>query len=317
MPNPAQDPTPVLARPLRTLVHIITFRAANIRQNDWFFFGRRGKITLSAKSTSGREVAKMGKIAFVLGPLHFYWYGLIIAAAVLAAFLVALWQARRSGMPVAPLADLLLWGVPAGIVGARAVYVLANWELYRDNPLDILRLWQGGLAVFGALIAFILVLSLYSRQRRVPFWALADIAAPGLAAGQAVGQWANFVNQETFGRPSDAPWGAYIDFALRPAGYEQFDFFQPVPLYESAWNLFLLLVLLAAGWALRRRRLRWPRGSLALLYILLYSLGHYYFVGLRLDGETVWGVRLGQLFSALFAAACAWLARRRAAADDR
>jgi phosphatidylglycerol:prolipoprotein diacylglycerol transferase len=263
----------------------------------------------------------MCRIAFSLGPFNFYWYGLIVAVAIMAALLVTLWQARRSGLPPAPVLDLLLWGVPAGIVGARAYYVLANWELYRQQPLDVFRLWQGGLAVYGALLAFILVLCVYARRRRVAFWAWTDIFAPGLALGQAVGQLANFVNQEAFGSPTDLAWGAYIDFALRPPGYEQFDYFHPVPLYESAWNLALFLALLAIGWTLRRLGRPWPPGSLFLLYIMLYSIGHYHFVGLRLDSELVWGIRLGQLSSVLFAAAAALFLVRAAgrgrSADDR
>ena len=282
-------------------------------------YGKTGTC-LQPRPAAHNEVAEMCRIAFTLGPLHFYWYGLIVVAAILAAFLVTLWQARQAGKPSAPVFDLLLWGVPAGIIGARAVYVLANWEFYRQQPVDILCLWQGGLAVFGALTAFILVLWLYARRRNAGFWPWADIAAPGLAIGQAVGQLANFVNQEAFGRPTGSAWGAYIDFALRPAGYEQFDFFQPVPLYEAAWNLALFLVLLALAWAGRRTVRLLPPGGLFLLYILLYSVGHYYFVGLRLDSEIFWGVRLGQLLSVLFAAAAFVLlvrvARRGRPADD-
>jgi phosphatidylglycerol:prolipoprotein diacylglycerol transferase len=247
----------------------------------------------------------MGKIAFTLGPLQFYWYGLIIAAAILAAFFIALWQARRKSLPVEPVFDLLFWSVPAGVVGARAYYVAANWHLYRDRPLDSLCLWQGGLAIHGALLAFILVLFLYARRRRIRFWAWADLAAPALAGGQAVGQWANFFNQEAFGYPTDTAWGVYIDYALRPAGYEQFDYFHPVFLYESAWNLLLLLALLAFG-----RVLRLPAGVFFLTYIILYAAGHYYFAGLRLDGEIVCGVRLAQLFSILSAAAALGLLLR-------
>ncbi len=241
----------------------------------------------------------MGKIAFALGPLHFYWYGLIIAAAIIAASLLALWRARRLSLPAATVFDILLWSVPAGVVGARAYYVAANWHIYRDNPLDALRLWQGGLAVHGALLAFIIVLFLYARWRRIRFWTWADLAAPALAGGQAVGQWANFFNQEAFGHPTGLPWGIYIDYALRPAGFDQFDYFHPVFLYESAWNLLLLLALLAAGRALRSL----PAGALFLTYIILYAAGHYYFAGLRLDGETVCGVSLARLFSILAAAA--------------
>jgi len=262
----------------------------------------------------------MPRIAFSLGPLNFYWYGLIVVAAIVAALLVTLWQARRSGLPTAPVFALLLWGVPAGIIGARAYYVLANWELYRQQPLDILRLWQGGLAVYGALLAFLLVLCIYARRRRVPFWTWADTLAPGLALGQAVGQLANFVNQEAFGRPADLAWGAYIDFALRPPGYEQYDYFLPVPLYESFWNLIHFLVLAANGLTRPRSGRPWPPGSHFLLYILLYAIGHYHFVGLRLDSEILWGIRLGQLVSVLFAAAAAlrlMRAGRRPGGDHR
>ncbi|MDT8901698.1 prolipoprotein diacylglyceryl transferase [Anaeroselena agilis] len=241
----------------------------------------------------------MGKIAFTLGPLQFYWYGLIIAVAVTAAFLVFLWQAARQSRPVEPVVDLLFWSVPAGVIGARVYYVAANWSLYRDRPLDSLCLWQGGLAIHGALLAFILVLYIYARRRRIPFWEWADLAAPALACGQAVGQWANFFNQEAFGPPTDLAWGVYIDYALRPAGYEQFDFFHPVFMYESGWNLFLLLALLAAGRVLRRFR----PGAIFLTYIILYSAGHYYFAGLRLDGETILGIGLAQIFSVLAAVA--------------
>ncbi|MDR7865867.1 MAG: prolipoprotein diacylglyceryl transferase [Sporomusaceae bacterium] len=258
----------------------------------------------------------MGKIAFTLGPLHFYWYGLIVAAAVLAAFFIVIWQARRQSLPIEPVFDLLFWSVPAGVVGARAYYVAANWRLYRDSPLDALCLWQGGLAVHGALLAFILVLFLYTRRRRVRFWTWADLAAPALAGGQAVGQWANFFNQEAFGYPTNLAWGVYIDYALRPAGYEQFDYFHPVFLYESAWNVLLLLALLTAGRALRSL----PAGALFLTYIILYAAGHYYFAGLRLDGEIVCGVSLARLFSILAAAAAALgllLCGRRPPAEEQ
>jgi phosphatidylglycerol:prolipoprotein diacylglycerol transferase len=253
----------------------------------------------------------MGKIAFTLGPLNFYSFGLIIAAAVLAAFLLALRQAKRHSLPPAPVCDLLFWSVLAGLVGARAFYIIANWQLYREHPSDIFRLWQGGLIVHGALLAFVLTLWLYTRRRDLPFWTWADITAPALALGQAIGQWANFFNQESFGPPTDRPWGVYIDFALRPAGYEQFDFFHPVFLYESAWNFLLLLALLAADRAARHASRPLPSGILFLTYIILYSAAHYCFAGLRLDSETVCGVRLAQLLSALAAAALVLLPRFR------
>ncbi len=244
----------------------------------------------------------MSKIAFSLGPLHFYWYGLIIAAAILAAFLITLVHARRSGEPLAPIADLVLFGVPAGLAGARFAYVMANWALYWDNPVTVICLWQGGLSINGALFAFLLVLYLYSRQTGLSFVRWADLCAPGLAFAVSLGQWASFFNQEAFGYPTDRSWGIYIDFALRPEGYEQFDFFQPVFLYESAWNLLIFLFLAAlAFWQRKTGRLR--AGSIFASAILLFAAGHSVFAGLRLDNETIRGIFLTRLVSGFLAAA--------------
>jgi phosphatidylglycerol---prolipoprotein diacylglyceryl transferase len=226
----------------------------------------------------------MCKVAFSLGPFVFYWYGMIIAVSVLAAFAAILWQSRLWRDPLLPLVDLTLYGIPAGIVCARIFYVFANWGLYRDNPLESLYIWQGGLSISGAMVGFIAVLYSYVRANRLSFWHWTDILAPGLALGEAVGQWANLVSQEAFGHPAGSSWGVYIDYAVRPAGFEQFDFFQPVFGYESAWNmlLFLALVIFAAG----QRKYKWLRpGSLFLIYIMFYSLGHAYLTGLRLDSD--------------------------------
>jgi phosphatidylglycerol:prolipoprotein diacylglycerol transferase len=253
----------------------------------------------------------MSKIAFSLGPLHFYWYGLIIAAAILAAFLITLVCARRSGEPLEPVVDLVLFGVPAGLAGARFSYVLADWALYWDNPLTVICLWQGGLSVQGALFAFLLVLFLYARQTGLFFWRWADLCAPGLAFAVALGQWANFFNQEAFGYPTDRPWGVYIDFALRPAGYEQFDFFHPVFMYESGWNAVLFLFL--AALAFWRQKTGRPRaGTIFLLAALFFAAGHFVFTGLRLDYETLQGVFITRVVSGLLAAAALVLLLRPA-----
>lgn len=258
----------------------------------------------------------MCKVAFTLGPFVFYWYGMIIAVAVLAAFAVVLWQSRLFRDPTLPLVDLTLYGVPAGIVCARIYYVLANWELYRDNPVESLYIWQGGLASAGAMIGFVAVLYSYVRANGLSFWHWSDLLAPGLAVGQAVGQWANLINQESFGYPASSSWGVYIDYALRPTGFEQFDYFQPVFAYESSWNmlLFLLTVVFAYG----QRKYKWLQpGSLFLLYIAFYSLGHVYLTGLRLDSDAD-AIFSAQLVSAVVAgvALVFFVRNNRRAADS-
>ncbi|MDR3564956.1 MAG: prolipoprotein diacylglyceryl transferase [Negativicutes bacterium] len=237
----------------------------------------------------------MCKVAFDIGPFHFYWYGTIIAVAALVAFVVIWWQSRLFRDPVIPLVDMMLYGMPTGIICSRGYYVITNWELYRDNPWESLYIWQGGLSVYGALIGLVVVLLIYTRTHRLSFWHWADLCAPGLAIGQAIGQWANLINQESFGYPTLSAWGVYIDYAVRPAGFEQFDFFQPIFLPESVWNLLLFFVVLTCIYGHRKRN--WLQsGSMFLLYLLLFSIGHFYLAGLRLDLEAG-AVFLTQLMS--------------------
>lgn len=236
----------------------------------------------------------MCRIAFSIGPVDFYWYGIIIALATAALYGAAVWQARLRGGSAELAAEIVLLGIPAGVAGARLVYVLANWDFYRDNLWGILYIWQGGLSAYGALVGLVAVLYWYGRRRGFSFWLWADIFAPGIALGQAIGQWANFINQEGFGLPTDLRWGIYIDYACRPPGFEQFDFFHPVFLYESLWNS-LLFLFLSVYCLLQRRWTRLGPGSAFLIYIILYSAGHFYLEGLRLDSQLLGGIRLGQL----------------------
>ncbi|MDR3590064.1 MAG: prolipoprotein diacylglyceryl transferase [Negativicutes bacterium] len=260
----------------------------------------------------------MCKVAFSLGPFVFYWYGMTIAVAVLAAFAVVFWQLRLFRDPLLPLVDLTLYGVPAGIVCARIFYCLANWGLYRNHPLESLYIWQGGLSIAGAMTGFIAVLYSYVRANNLSFWHWTDLLAPGLAIGQAVGQWANLISQEAFGRPVNSSWGVYLDYALRPAGYEQYDYFQPVFGYESAWNMVLFLVL--AVLAIGQRKYKWLQpGSLFLLYVGFYSLGHFFLTGLRFDSDPVSVLSVQAVSAATAAAAFLFFIRvnRRAAAAKR
>jgi phosphatidylglycerol:prolipoprotein diacylglycerol transferase len=244
----------------------------------------------------------MCRIAFSLGPVDFYWYGIIIGSAVLAGIIIVLIQNRLLRQSMLPVFDLTLLSVAFSIVGARIYYVVSNWEIYRHHITDVLYLWHGGLSIYGALLGFVMAFLLYTRRYHLNFWQWADLFAPGLAIGMAIGQWANLINQEAFGYPTDLPWGIYIDFAYRPSGYQQFDFFQPVFLYESGWNLLLFFLLLVVSYLhLKRKSLQ--SGGVFLLYLLLFSIGHYFFEGLRLDSELVGGIRLAQAASVLTAIA--------------
>lgn len=239
----------------------------------------------------------MGKIAFSIGTINFSWFGLILATAIIMAvainwYCVRLWRENSD-----KFLDLTLYCIPSGLVGARLYYVAENWNIYANNPGEILQLNHGGLAIHGAIIGVILTIWVYSRFTRNSFWRWTDIVAPGLILGQAIGQWGNFINQDAFGYPTDAPWGIYIDYIYRPQGYEQFDFFHPIFLYEFLWDSLVFMILFAISWLVSKRPGKLAHGSLFLLYLILYSAGRFVIEGLRLDSEMVGDWRLAQLVS--------------------
>jgi phosphatidylglycerol---prolipoprotein diacylglyceryl transferase len=243
----------------------------------------------------------MGKtIAFQIGPLTFYWYGIIIATGILFGFLAAVWQAKRREENPDHLLDLLFYGLPASIIGARLYYVIFSWEQYQDNPWEALAIWHGGLAIHGALIGAIIVGVLYTKYYKLSFWHWADICAPSLILGQAIGRWGNFVNQEAFGIPTDLPWAIYIDYAHRPLGYEQYDYFHPTFLYESLWNFGVFIILqLLSSYQIKTNRI--ATGGILFGYFGLYSIGRFFVEGLRLDSLMLGPLRVAQVISIILA----------------
>lgn len=241
----------------------------------------------------------MGKIAFTMGTIHFSWFGLILATATIVAFAINWYYIRMRNENVDNLLDLALYSIPIGIVSARFYYVAVNWQLYADNPSEILQIWHGGLAIHGALIGVILTIWVYSQIKKISFWRWVDLVVPGLIFGQAIGQWGNFINQDAFGYPTDDPWGIYIDFMNRPPGYEQFDFFHPTFLYECGWDLFIFIILITASWITLKKSNKVASGSLFLLYLILYSIGRFVIEGFRIDSEMLGDWRLAQLVSAV------------------
>lgn len=240
----------------------------------------------------------MEKVAFSFGIFTFHWYGLIIALAVLAGLGTSIWQTRIYRERSEPAIDLVIYGVPVVIILARIYYVLVNYPLFLDNPFEVFYIWHGGLAIHGALLGMLLVLYLYTRINRLSFWRWADIVAPGMVLGQAIGQWGNFINQEAFGYPTSVPWAIYIDYVYRPAGYEQYDFFHPTFLYSFGWNFLVFLLLLGVIFY-RFRFKNFRDGNVFLLYLCLYSLGKFFIEGLRLDSEMCTGFRIAQIISAI------------------
>ena len=238
----------------------------------------------------------MSYASFVLGPLHFYWYGLIMTGSILVCILTCYCQILYNKLPVSPLLDILVLVIPAGLVGAHFYYIAINWPYYSYHFAEIFYFSQGGLAMHGALVSVILVLLFYCKYKQLSFGKYADAIAPGLALGQAIGQWANLVNQEAIGYPTDMSWGIYIDYALRPVGYERYDFFHPIFMYQSGVDFVVFLIILSAGGLLRNKS-NFAPGGLFFLYLILQSAGRIFVESIRLDSEILYGVNVAQFGS--------------------
>ena len=249
------------------------------------------------------------EIPLPLGPLTLRWYGLLIASAVLIGLYLSSWLAKQRKLENGLISDLLPLLVLFSVIGARIYYVAFEWRNYAGSPLKALAIWEGGIAIHGALIAGTLTLILFCRWRRQPFWDVLDVLVPSVALGQAIGRWGNFFNSEAFGVPTDLPWKLFIPTSSRPLLYSDAEFFHPTFLYESIWNLLLFIVLIAVFRTGIKRSGRVPAGAMSCLYLIGYSLGRVWIEGLRIDPLCIGalppacegGLRIAQLMSGVLA----------------
>jgi len=269
-----------------------------------------------------------GPLVVQLGPFSLRWYGLLIATAVLMGLSLAMRLGRRRGIDPGLIADLLPLLVLGAVVGARLYYVLLEWRQYQGRWGEMFAVWNGGIAIHGALIGGTLTLVLFCRWRRQAFWPLLDVLVPAVALGQAIGRWGNFFNSEAFGLPTDLPWKLTIPLEHRPAEFLQQSTFHPTVLYESLWNVGVCALLLLLFHQASRGRLQLPAGSLSCVYLMAYSTGRLWIEGLRLDPLCLLsdppfcegGLRMAQLVSLLLiglgSAGLWWLYRRRRPLPD-
>jgi phosphatidylglycerol:prolipoprotein diacylglycerol transferase len=238
-----------------------------------------------------------GPIIFEAGPLTLRWYGLLIASAVLIGVTLSQYLAKFRNLNPDLIGDLAVWLVIAAIPCARLYYVAFEWEQYADDPASIFAIWRGGIAIHGAILGGIVAATIFARLNKVSIWQLADVVAPSLILGQAIGRWGNFFNAEAFGTPTDLPWKLYIPPTRRPPQYLNFEYFHPTFLYESLWNVLVFAILLSLFfWGVRNRRKLKP-GTIALVYLIGYSSGRVWIEGLRIDSLMLGGIRIAQLFS--------------------
>ncbi len=243
------------------------------------------------------------RVLVSFGPITIYWYGLCIVSGILAAFAVALILSDYYRLNKNNVFDLVFWLIISGIIGARAYHVVLEWPYYQVRPAEIIKIWHGGLAIHGAILAGLGALLLLAKHYQINFWLLAAILAASLPLGQAIGRWGNYFNQELFGRPTNLPWGIAIAPANRPPGLENFKYYQPTFLYESLGNLAIFIFLL---WLHKRlsknHQLAKKSAQLVVFsYLGLYSLLRFSLEYLRLDRTpVVLGWRWPQIISLFF-----------------
>lgn len=230
------------------------------------------------------------RVAFTVLGKDIYWYGIIIAVGFLLAVIYAIRRAPSFGLTEDNILDMLFVAVPLAIVCARLYYCIFYWDLYRDNPIAILYVWEGGLAIYGGVIGAVIGVAIFCRVKKLPIEPLLDVGGLGLLIGQMIGRWGNFMNREAHGAITDGFFKMGIADAAGNVTY-----YQPTFLYESVWNL---VGFIALHFYSKRRKFD---GEIFLLYLAWYGLGRAWIEGLRTDSLYLFntGIRVSQLLAAL------------------
>lgn len=258
----------------------------------------------------GITIDSLGK-SISVGGFSIAYYGIIIAVGMIAGFYMASWQAKRLGQNSEVILDLALWDIFFAIIGARLYYVIFSWDYYCEHPAEIFNIRGGGMAIYGGVIAGVLTTFVFAKVKKLSFGELTDAASSGLLVGQIFGRWGNFFNREVFGSYTDNLFAMQLkqsqvrssdvntDLLRHLVDIDGVKYIQvhPTFLYESLWNLLLLIVILL--WTKKRKF----GGQLFLMYLFGYGLGRFWIEGIRVDQLMLFGtgIPVSQLLSGLLA----------------
>ncbi|MCZ0717486.1 prolipoprotein diacylglyceryl transferase [Aerococcus kribbianus] len=244
------------------------------------------------------HIAAIDPVAFRFFGWPIYWYGIIIGLAIFLGISLAGRELKKKGFDEDIILDMMVWAIPLGFLGARLYYVIFEWDYYQQNLGEILAIWNGGIAIYGGVIAGGLTAYFYAKRRQINPIFILDVAAPYLLLAQAMGRWGNFINQEAHGGPVSEDFlrntlhlpnfiveGMHIDGV----------FYQPTFLYESLWNFLGVAFLLV----LRGRDKTLKLGETSLLYLLWYSFGRFFIEGLRTDSLYIGPLRVSQVLAGI------------------
>ena len=222
----------------------------------------------------GENFAFAPPMTFTIFGLTIFWYGVIIAIGFFLALIYVSRRCKEFGLTSDTLTDVLIYAVPTAIIGSRLYYVAFNFSIFRDNPAEILRIWHGGLAIYGAIIGAVIATFIFSHIKKIPVGTFLDMGAFGFLIGQIVGRWGNFFNREAFGIETDTFFRMGLTDRLGNTIYVH-----PAFLYESMWNLlgFILLHIFSKKYG------RKYDGQIFLIYTAWYGFGRMLIEGIRAD----------------------------------
>ncbi|MBW1605958.1 prolipoprotein diacylglyceryl transferase [Lactobacillus sp. Sy-1] len=257
----------------------------------------------------------LNPIAIKLGGLQVHWYGIFIASAVILAVYLSVREGKKRGIKPDDIYDMLLWALPFSIISARLYYVIFQWGYYQNHIDEIIRIWDGGIAIYGSLIGAAIVIIIFCRSRMIPVWLMLDVISPTVLLSQGIGRWGNFMNQEAFGQVTSLAFLQHLhlpQFIINQM-YISGMYRQPTFLYESLWSFLGVAVLLS----LRHVPHFFKRGEVFLSYVMWYSFGRFFIEGMRTDSLMIGSVRVSQWLSiVLFVAALGIMIYRRRKIPD-
>lgn len=255
-------------------------------------------------------LAAINPIAFDLGPIQVHWYGIIIAAAVFLAVILAVKEGTKRGLEEDYFYEYLLWALPISLICARTYYVIFEWPYYAQHLDEIYRIWDGGIAIYGGLIGALIVLIVYCRVKAISPWLFLDVIAPTVILAQGIGRWGNFINQEAHGESTTLKFLQSLhlpDFIIQQMQIKGV-YYQPTFLYESLWDILGFIILIS----LRHRPKLFKRGEIFFSYVIWYSFGRFFIEAMRTDSLMLGVLRVSQWLSAILfiGAIIFWYARR-------
>lgn len=229
-----------------------------------------------------KGLLEINPVAFKIGELTVYWYGLLLAAGVLSGLIWLNWKVSDSKFK-SHIINIAALSIASGVIGARLAFVILKWSEFSGNWAEMISLHHGGMSIHGALILGALAVLIYAKVYKLPILRIFDLLIPPVLIGQIIGRFGNFFNQEAFGPPTDLPWKMFVKSSLRPAGFSEFEFFHPTFLYSIIGLIIILLIVLL--W----QKLRSIEGFTLFIYIALYSVLRFVIEFFRVDSD-YWGV---------------------------